>query len=41
MTSVGEVDVNEIILTTRMKYSVLKEGISDDECGWSPRFTKQ
>jgi hypothetical protein len=38
---VGEVDIKERILMIRMKYSVLKEEMEDDECGWSkkPTFT--
>jgi hypothetical protein len=32
---VGEVDIKERILMIRMKYSVLKEEMEDDECGWS------
>jgi hypothetical protein len=35
MTSVGECCIKERILMTRQKYSVLKEMIKDDECGWS------
>jgi hypothetical protein len=35
MTSVREVDMKEIISLTKKKYSVLKEGIKNDECGWS------
>jgi hypothetical protein len=31
--SVGEIDMKEGISMTRMKYSVSKEGIKDDECG--------
>jgi hypothetical protein len=32
MMSVIDVDMKERILMTRMKYSVLKEGIKDDKC---------
>jgi hypothetical protein len=40
MASVGESCVNcikEKISITMHKYSVLKEKIKDDECGWSNR----
>jgi hypothetical protein len=29
------VNIKERILMTRKEYSVLDEGIKDDECGWS------
>jgi hypothetical protein len=35
MTSVGEVDMKERISLTWQSYSVLKEKIKCDECGWS------
>jgi hypothetical protein len=35
MTSVGEVNIEEGISLTRMEYSVLKEKMEEDECGWS------
>jgi hypothetical protein len=35
MTNVREVDMKEIISLTKKKYSVSKEGIKNDECGWS------
>jgi hypothetical protein len=35
MMNAGEVNVKEIISLTRREYSVLKEGMMDDECGWS------
>jgi hypothetical protein len=31
----GGVNIKERILMIRKEYSVLKEGIKDDECGWS------
>jgi hypothetical protein len=31
----GGVNIKQRILMTRKEYSVLKEGIKDDECGWS------
>jgi hypothetical protein len=31
----GEVDIRERISPTRQKYSILKDDIKDDECGWS------
>jgi hypothetical protein len=31
----GEVDMKERILMMRIEYSVLKEEIEDNECGWS------
>jgi hypothetical protein len=35
MMSVEEVDMKGRILMSKMKYSVLKERIKDDECRWS------
>jgi hypothetical protein len=35
MMNAGEVDIKESILLTKQEYSVLKEEIKDDECGWS------
>jgi hypothetical protein len=35
MTNTGEMNIKERILKTRQEYSVLKERIKDDECGWS------
>jgi hypothetical protein len=35
MTNAREMNTNERILKTRQEYSVLKERIKDDECGWS------
>jgi hypothetical protein len=35
MTSVGEVDIKERISLTRQEYSILKENMKYDECGWS------
>jgi hypothetical protein len=31
----GEVNMKEGIMMTEMEYSVLKEEMEDDECGWS------
>jgi hypothetical protein len=31
----GEVNIKEIIYMSRMTYSVLKEDMKLDECGWS------
>jgi hypothetical protein len=33
--NVGRVNTKVGISLTRQEYSVLKEGIKDDECGWS------
>jgi hypothetical protein len=35
MTDAGDVNIKGRISLTRKEYSVLKEGIKDDECGWS------
>jgi hypothetical protein len=35
VANAGEVDIKEGISLTRQEYSVLKEVIKDDECGWS------
>jgi hypothetical protein len=35
MTSAGESCIRERIWMARLEYSVLKEKINDDECGWS------
>jgi hypothetical protein len=35
MMNAGEVDMKERILMTRTEYSVLKEVLKYDECGWS------
>jgi hypothetical protein len=35
MMNVGRVNIKVGISLTRQEYSVLKEGIKDDECGWS------
>jgi hypothetical protein len=34
MTSAGETFIKERILLTRKEYTVLKEVMKDDECGW-------
>jgi hypothetical protein len=41
MMNAGEVDIKVGISLTRQKYSVLNEGIKDDECGWSKRNIDQ
>jgi hypothetical protein len=33
----GEVNMKERMMMTGMEYSVLKEEMEDDECGWSHR----
>jgi hypothetical protein len=38
MMNAGEVDIKESILLTKQEYSVLKEEIKDDECGWSDKL---
>jgi hypothetical protein len=35
----GEVNIKVGITLTRQEYSVLKERIKDDECGWSKDYT--
>jgi stress-induced morphogen len=35
MMDAGEVNIKERISMTRMVYSILKEEMKDDECGWS------
>jgi hypothetical protein len=35
MMNAGEVNIKVGISLTRQEYSILKEGIKDDECGWS------
>jgi hypothetical protein len=35
----GKVNVKERIMMARMEYSVLKEEMENDECGWSHRMT--
>jgi hypothetical protein len=35
MMDAGVVDIKERIWMMKMEYSVLKEEIKDDECGWS------
>jgi hypothetical protein len=38
MMNAGEMKIKERILMTMQEYSVLKERIKDDECGWSYLF---
>jgi hypothetical protein len=40
MMSAGVVNIKVGISLTRLEYSVLKEGIKDDECGWSYKEIK-
>jgi hypothetical protein len=40
MMNAGEVDIKERILLTKQEYSVLKEEIKDDECGWSHKLER-
>jgi hypothetical protein len=35
MVNAAEVDTKERMLTTRTEYSVLREVLKYDECGWS------
>jgi hypothetical protein len=35
MMDAGVVDIKERIWMLKMEYSVLKEQMKDDECGWS------
>jgi hypothetical protein len=41
MTNAGEVNIKVGITLTRQEYSVLKERIKDDECGWSKSLCVQ
>jgi hypothetical protein len=35
MTNAGDVNIKVGISLTKKEYSILKEGIKDNECGWS------
>jgi hypothetical protein len=35
MMNAGELNIKMGITLTRQEYSILKEGIKDNECGWS------
>jgi hypothetical protein len=35
MMNAGEVSIKERIWVSRMEYSVLKEKMKENECGWS------